>query len=584
MSDSQPADPSNDETNATTVPLEAVAAEEAEEAPSTAVKEEEPEADVTDGDTPATATATPARISWSKEEDDKLQKVVQEMLDANKEGASGENKEEEDDDDVVDWDVIANKYFPLRTAVQCLQRYNKKFKTPDNANGAPPAKRMKLRSGEAKASVKSEDLDDEEDQPEGGVGVVTTPSNMDAHGLTDEEGQMPWSNEEVDLLKRLAIQYTNAEDGTGPAWQNVSPHFPNRIELEIIAKWRQLQGINQTIVKGKGSWTPEEDAILKEKRALYGRKWAKIAGHLPGRQGKQCRERFVNHLDPNLKKGEWTDDEEAMLIAFHEQFGNRWANIAKQLPGRSDNDVKNHWYSTIQRKFQQHGKEKLVKAAVQQCQMLQQRMQENGTAPPSMAAAAAAAGMGGPLPFGAFNFSANSNSPGGTAGNANNSGMPNPFMFPPPFGMPFPFPGGFPGMNMNMNMPMNMTMPNMNMSPANMNAMLSGMSAAANAATAAVKAAADAANEAETNEEEEEAVDKTDETANVDVPEEVSTKEEAGEQHDVAMDVQVPATTTEEEAAAAVVAAASTEDVSNVLTTAEELAAVAAGVEHVSDV
>jgi hypothetical protein len=111
------------------------------------------------------------------------------------------------------------------------------------------------------------------------------------------------------------------------------------------------------VIKGKGSWTVEEDQILREKRSLYGRKWAKIAAHLPGRQGKQCRERFVNHLDPELKKGEWTDDEEAILIAMHEHHGNRWANISKQLPGRSDNDVKNHWYSTIQRKFQQHGKD-----------------------------------------------------------------------------------------------------------------------------------------------------------------------------------------------------------------------------------
>lgn len=124
------------------------------------------------------------------------------------------------------------------------------------------------------------------------------------------------------------------------------------------------------VIKGKGSWTQEEDNILRDKRAMYGRKWAKIASHLPGRQGKQCRERYVNHLDPNLKKGEWTDDEEAILIALHEHHGNRWANIAKQLPGRSDNDIKNHWYSTIQRKFQTHGREKLISAAIQQVQLM----------------------------------------------------------------------------------------------------------------------------------------------------------------------------------------------------------------------
>lgn len=125
--------------------------------------------------------------------------------------------------------------------------------------------------------------------------------------------------------------------------------------IDCLTKWQTLS--TPPVIKGKGSWTAEEDNILRDKRALYGRKWAKIAAHLPGRQGKQCRERFVNHLDPELKKGEWTDDEEAILIALHEHHGNRWANIAKQLPGRSDNDVKNHWYSTIQRKFQQHGKD-----------------------------------------------------------------------------------------------------------------------------------------------------------------------------------------------------------------------------------
>lgn len=140
-----------------------------------------------------------------------------------------------------------------------------------------------------------------------------------------------------------------------PRWNEIAANFSNRSAIDCLSKWQEIS--NPPVIKGKGSWTAEEDAILREKRRIYGRKWAKIASHLPGRQGKQCRERFVNHLDPELKKGEWTDDEESILIAMHETHGNRWANISKQLPGRSDNDVKNHWYSTIQRKFQQHGKE-----------------------------------------------------------------------------------------------------------------------------------------------------------------------------------------------------------------------------------
>lgn len=154
---------------------------------------------------------------------------------------------------------------------------------------------------------------------------------------------------------------------SSPRWNDVATYFPGKTAIDCLEKWRIMA--STPVIKGKGSWTVEEDNILRDKRALYGRKWAKIASHLPGRQGKQCRERFVNHLDPNLKKGEWTDDEEAILIALHEHHGNRWANIAKQLPGRSDNDIKNHWYSTIQRKFQQHGKDvrKIIFVSFQSC-------------------------------------------------------------------------------------------------------------------------------------------------------------------------------------------------------------------------
>ena len=128
----------------------------------------------------------------------------------------------------------------------------------------------------------------------------------------------------------------------------------NKTALICLMKWEEVS--NPPLIKGKGSWTVTEDAVLTEKQRLFGRKWAKIATFLPGRQGKQCRERFVNHLDPELKKGHWTDDEEAILISLHERYGNRWAGISKHLAGRSDNEVKNHWYSTIQRKFQQHGR------------------------------------------------------------------------------------------------------------------------------------------------------------------------------------------------------------------------------------
>ncbi|KAG0448244.1 hypothetical protein HPP92_027911, partial [Vanilla planifolia] len=107
----------------------------------------------------------------------------------------------------------------------------------------------------------------------------------------------------------------------------------------------------------KGAWTKEEDerliAYIKEHGEGCWRSLPKAAGLL--RCGKSCRLRWINYLRPDLKRGNFTQEEDELIIKLHSLLGNKWSLIAARLPGRTDNEIKNYWNTHIRRKLMSRG-------------------------------------------------------------------------------------------------------------------------------------------------------------------------------------------------------------------------------------
>lgn len=98
---------------------------------------------------------------------------------------------------------------------------------------------------------------------------------------------------------------------------------------------------------GPKAWTKEEDTLLLSivQSMRMPMKWSLVAQSLPERTGKQCRERYVNHLNPRLKVSDWTPVEDSTIFHLYNTIGSHWAKMSKIIPGRTDNGIKNRFHN-----------------------------------------------------------------------------------------------------------------------------------------------------------------------------------------------------------------------------------------------
>ena len=173
-----------------------------------------------------------------------------------------------------------------------------------------------------------------------------------------------WSPEEDELLSSLVktFNYKN--------WKNISQNIPGRTAIQCLHRWTKI--LQPGLVKGP--WTAQEDAKLYEWVKKQGpTKWTLCSEIIPGRSGKQCREHWNNSLNPDVKKGLWSSEEDYLIMIFYKKYDGSWKKIIPIFKNRTENSIKNRFFSQLRKIASSfiHSKEKKFSAKIKLDQLLQ---------------------------------------------------------------------------------------------------------------------------------------------------------------------------------------------------------------------